>query len=109
MTEAALADELERGATHPLKHVDLLWAVSYTRFKCGLELDARSQLVAPFSTKMGSEGACLVGDGVEHRRKVPHVRAREDRGEHLALLLVGSALSKQEPGADNEVPHAVRA
>ena len=58
---------------------------------------------------MGRKGACLVGDGVEHGGEVPHVCTREDGGEHLALLLVRRALSKQEPGADNEVPKTVRA
>ena len=56
---------------------------------------------------MGRKSVYLVGDGVEHRSKVPHVRAREDRGEHLALLLVSCALSEQESGPDNEVPKTV--
>ena len=58
---------------------------------------------------MGRKSVYLVGDGVEHRGKVPHVRAREDRGEHLALLLVGRSLSEQEPWADDEVPKAIGA
>ena len=44
VAEAALADELERGATHPLEHVNLLRAVGHARFECGLELNARPQL-----------------------------------------------------------------
>ena len=57
-------------------------------------------------TRQG-KGTHLVGDGVEHRCEVAHVRAREDGSEHLALLLVRRSISEQQPRTDNEVPEAV--
>ena len=80
--EAGLSDELERGTTHPVEHVNLLLAV----------LDAYTDRFLE-----------LAGDVVEDGQHVPHVRDGEHGVQQPALLAVTLA----ERGEETVTQHAV--